>query len=88
IKEYEPLSVAIAVPLTLDADPDLVDGEGADYQAAWDKALGPGSRIDRILTATTDETVTWAIDPALVGLPAQPRGSVDRRAPDTQTSAA
>lgn len=66
-KEYEPLRLALAVPLTLDPDPALVTATGAELDKAWTRAAGDGSRIDRILTATEGLPVTFAVDPALVG---------------------
>lgn len=65
IKQYQPMSVAWAVPLTLDPDPALFGRAGADREAAWAQALGPASRLERVLDATTDAQVTWAVDPTL-----------------------
>jgi hypothetical protein len=64
-KQYEPISISWAVPLTLDPDPDLFGGRGASREAAWSVALADGSRVNRILDATQDAPVTWAIDPSL-----------------------
>jgi hypothetical protein len=66
VKEYTPLSVAWAVPLTLDADPALFGAGGAARQEAWERALGEGSRLRRVVDATEDAPVTWALDPTLV----------------------
>lgn len=66
LKQYQPLSVAWAVPLTLDPDPDLFAAEGQPREDAWQRALGDGSRLNRVLDATQDTTVTWAVDPTLV----------------------
>ncbi len=65
VKQYEPLSLAVAVPLTLDPDPDLFGAEGAARDAAWTRALGPDSRVAHVLDATSSTDVTWAIDPTL-----------------------
>lgn len=65
LKQYQPMSVAWAVPLTLDPDPTLFGPPGADREAAWAQALGPSSRLGRVLDATTDAQVTWALDPTL-----------------------
>ncbi len=65
LKQYQPMSVAWAVPLTLDPDPSLFGPAGADREAAWAQALGPSSRLGRVLDATTDAQVTWAVDPTL-----------------------
>ncbi|WP_245627407.1 DUF6049 family protein, partial [Kribbia dieselivorans] len=48
-KEYEPLGVTWVVPLTLDADADLFGAAGADRLAAWQRAIGPQSRLRRLL---------------------------------------
>ena len=65
IKQYQPMSVAWAVPLTLDPDPNLFGPAGPDREAAWAQALGPSSRLGRVLDATSDAQVTWAVDPTL-----------------------
>ena len=73
VKQYQPMSVAWAVPLTLDPDPDLFGSEGAARDAAWVRELGSGSRVARVLEATRDAPVTWAVDPTLTpGLLAKP----------------
>jgi hypothetical protein len=69
VKEYEALSIAWVVPLTLDPDPAL---HGLDSRArtdAWIRSVGPGSRLDRLITGTENVGVTWAIDPAVLGPP-------------------
>jgi Family of unknown function (DUF6049) len=67
IKAYEPLSIAWLVPLTLDPDPALLGIDSPARTAAWTKAIGPGSRLDRLIQGTEDTNVTWAIDPAVLG---------------------
>lgn len=69
VKAYEPLSIAWLVPLTLDPDPALHGVDSAARTAAWTKAIGPGSRLDRLITGTERTNVTWAIDPAVLGPP-------------------
>jgi hypothetical protein len=64
-KQYQPMSISWAVPLTLDPDPALFGGRGASREAAWAQTLADGSRVNRILDATQDAPVTWAIDPSL-----------------------
>ncbi|MGZ4631013.1 DUF6049 family protein [Oryzihumus sp.] len=85
IKQYQPMSVAWAVPLTLDPDPDLFGPAGADREAAWAQALGPSSRLGRVLDATTDAQVTWAVDPTLT--PSLLPQAVDPAVGATQESA-
>ncbi|HZW45243.1 MAG TPA: DUF6049 family protein [Dermatophilaceae bacterium] len=82
IKAYEPLSIAWLVPLTLDPDPALFGVDSAARTAAWTKAVGPGSRLDRVMTGTDSTQVTWAIDPAVLGPPREPV------APDASTTPA
>lgn len=65
-KQYEPISISWAVPLTLDPDPNLFGGRGASRETAWGEALAEGSRVNRVLDATQDAPVTWAIDPTLL----------------------
>lgn len=65
LKQYQPIAISWAVPLTLDADPDLFGAEGAPRETAWTTALGAGSRITRVLDATESAPVTWALDPSL-----------------------
>ena len=67
-----PVKASIIVPLTLPADPRLLTARGDERIAAWRKAIGPGSRIDSLLSTTTSTPVTWLIDPALLSAaPAQ-----------------
>lgn len=64
-KQYQPMSISWAAPLTLDPDPNLFGGSGAARETAWSEALGDGSRVSRVILATEDAPVTWAIDPTL-----------------------
>jgi hypothetical protein len=64
-KQYQPLSLAWAVPLTLDPDPDLFGAPGSSRESAWERALGADSRLRRVVDATLGASVTWAIDPTL-----------------------
>lgn len=66
-KRYEPISVAWVLPVTLDPDPDLFDADRPSRAAAWDRAVGPRSRLTRMLTAFKGDPVTWAVDPAVLG---------------------
>jgi hypothetical protein len=84
IKQYQPLAVAWAVPLTLDPDPDLFGATGQAREAAWSQALATGSRVNRILDATQDAPVTWALDPTLT--PSLLPKPVDVGAKSTQES--
>ena len=86
-KEYEPLSIAWLVPLTLDPDPALHGMDSADRTAAWTRAIGPGSRLDRLITGTDSAQVTWAIDPAILGPPQTPAAADAATAPGPTPSA-
>ena len=81
IKAYEPLSIAWLVPLTLDPDPALFGMDSAARDAAWTKAIGPGSRLAGVITGTDSAKVTWAIDPALLGPPRGPATTETSTAP-------
>lgn len=83
-KEYQPLQLSVVVPLTPDPDPALLTATGPERAAAWADAVGAGSRIDRVLEATTPFPVTWAVDPALLDTP----GHVDVRAAGAPTPSA
>lgn len=67
IKAFEPVSVAWLVPLTLDPDPALHGASSPARSAAWTKAIGPRSRLARLIQGTDQANVTWAIDPAILG---------------------
>jgi hypothetical protein len=67
IKRFEPLSIAWVVPLTLDPDPALHGAASPARTAAWNRAIGPGSRLERLIRGTENANVTWAIDPAILG---------------------
>ena len=69
LKRYEPFSIAWLVPLTLDPDPALHGVDSPARTAAWTAAIGPGSRLGRLITGTDSSKVTWAIDPAVLGPP-------------------
>jgi hypothetical protein len=79
IKAFQPLSVAWLVPLTLDPDPALQGMASSTRTAAWAKAIGPGSRLDRLIQGTENANVTWAIDPAILG-PSLSSAAVDASA--------
>ncbi|HEY7720484.1 MAG TPA: DUF6049 family protein [Pedococcus sp.] len=89
-KEYEPLRVAWAVPLTIDGESDLFGSPGEARDAAWSRALGAGSRLARVVEATEASPVTWAIDPTLVPslLPQEVEGSAEPGAPAPQPESA
>ncbi|GAA1246391.1 hypothetical protein FB474_3961 [Oryzihumus leptocrescens] len=82
-KEFTPLSLAWLVPLTLDPDPALFGAPGRARTQAWQQAIGPGSRIDRLITGTQAGRVTWFVDPAVLGPPV---GASATTPPPTPTS--
>ncbi len=67
VKEYEPLRLSVAMPLTPDPEPSVAASGAATREAAWMSVLGPGSRIDRIVTGTAGTKVTYVLDPILLG---------------------
>ena len=69
VKAFEPLSIAWLVPLTLDPDAALHGIDGDARTAAWARAIGSDSRLDRVITGTDTAKVTWAVDPAILGPP-------------------
>ncbi|MBD2760662.1 hypothetical protein IEE94_14245 [Yimella sp. cx-573] len=75
-----PIRIGWVVPLTLPADAALFGPSGAARDAAWVRAIGPGSRVDQLLTALADQPVTWVIDPALL----QPALAADPNVPAEQ----
>jgi hypothetical protein len=85
IKAFEPLSIAWLVPLTLDPDPALHGPVSPARTAAWTRAIGPGSRLVRLIQGTEDANVTWAIDPAILGPQETPPG-VDASAEPTPSA--
>jgi Family of unknown function (DUF6049) len=76
IKAFVPLSIAWLVPLTLDPNPALQGTASPARTDAWTKAIGPGSRLDKLIQGTENADVTWAIDPAILG-PSQTPLTVD-----------
>lgn len=77
-KEYEPLQLTWVVPLTLEADRDLFAVDANTRSDAWRRQVGPGNRVDRIISGTDAAPVTWAVDPALLGSGARSAALVDR----------
>ena len=76
IKRFVPLSIAWLMPLTLDPNPALHGNASPGRTAAWTRAIGPGSRLDRLIQGTENANVTWAIDSAILG-PSQTPPAVD-----------
>lgn len=64
-----PLEVSWVVPLTLPADPGLVDPDPARHAQAWNQAVGEGSSVSGWLDHLTLPDVTWVVDPALLVAP-------------------
>lgn len=60
-----PLPVTWLVPLTLPADSALFGPSGAARDSAWARAIGPGSRIDTLLSTLSGQPITWVVDPAI-----------------------
>lgn len=66
-KEYEKLQVATVLPVTLDPDVALFSPVAQVRDRAWQSAIGPGSRIRRIIDGTANSPVTLAVDPSVFG---------------------
>lgn len=67
IKEYTPLDIAFAAPLTGDTNPALYSTSATERAAAWTRMLGAEGRLTRILDGTAGAPVTFLLDPAVVG---------------------
>lgn len=79
-KEYEPLSLAWLLPVTLDPDPALQGPPSPDRWQEWQRALAPAGRLDRLITALTGPDVSLAVDADLLTPLSSP---ADGRDPDT-----
>lgn len=75
VKEYEPVNVSIAVPLTPDPEPLLLSADDAAREKTWASRTAPESRLGRILEATKPFPVTYAVDPTVLGPPPKPSKS-------------
>lgn len=64
--EFEPLQIAMAVPVTLDPELELFSRDEPVRQDAWERTIGPGSRVDRIIEGTKGSDVTLAVDPSVL----------------------
>ena len=81
-----PLRLTIVIPLTLPADPDLFGPSGATRTAAWERAVGPDSRVQRLLDAFEGMPVVFAVDPELLDPPAAADGNVPSATPTPTSS--
>lgn len=90
-KEYDKLQVATVLPITLNPDVELFSRDTVVRDRAWQSAIGPGSRIRRIIDGTANSPITLAVDPSVFGpdvtdpVVAGPSGSGDAQSP-TPTS--
>ncbi|MGO4661495.1 DUF6049 family protein [Terrabacter sp. 2TAF16] len=66
-KEYVPLKVATVLPVTLPPTVALAARDDAARLAAWEQAIGPDSRVARILEGTRGTPVDLAVDPSVLG---------------------
>ncbi len=69
IKEYEPLQLAVALPITADPDPVLLTGTPAERTKALARMFEAGSRIDRTLRVADATGATLVVDPGLLPPP-------------------
>ena len=65
--DYTALSIAWLLPVTLAPDPALDASDAATRTTAWSTQVGPGSRLDGLVHATSSRTVGYAVDPAVLG---------------------
>lgn len=72
-----PIPVTWLVPLTLPADAALFGPRGAARDAAWARAIGPGSRVSSLLDTLSGQPITWVVDPAITA----PAASADPTVP-------
>lgn len=67
VKEYQPLRVGVALPVTADPQPALLAPDPAERLEARTRMVAEGSRLDRILTAGILTDATLVVDPTLLG---------------------
>ncbi|GAB48851.1 hypothetical protein MOPEL_083_00560 [Mobilicoccus pelagius NBRC 104925] len=72
VKEYQPLSIGVALPVTPDPDPAVLTGDQAARLAARTRMTASGSRLDRILTVADAADATLLVDPSLLVPEARP----------------
>ena len=92
-REYESLALAWVVPLTIDPDPALFATPSADRVAAWEKTVGPQSRIARLVSSFTGTGIGYAVDADLIApqpltVGGAPSGPSDQSASPTATPSA
>jgi hypothetical protein len=92
-RNYHRLQLSWVVPLTLPDDPALFGEPGSNRLSAWESAIGPGSRIDRLLRGTARAPVTYLLDPVLVSpyvevapAPGEPSAPPSESAPESQSA--
>lgn len=66
-KEYVPLDVATVLPVTLDPAVALFSRSDAVRLRAWQGAIGPASRVSRLIEGTRNSQVDLAVDPSVLG---------------------
>lgn len=79
--EFVPLQLAVAIPVTLDPELKLFERDDKVRRQAWAGAIGPGSRVDRIIEGTAGSSATLAVDPSV--LMAAPGETAAERTPPT-----
>ncbi|MDN5766808.1 MAG: DUF6049 family protein [Humibacillus sp.] len=66
-KEYDKLQIATVLPITLDPDVELFSRVAEVRDRAWQSAIGPDSRIRRIIDGAANSSITLAVDPSVFG---------------------
>lgn len=68
VKEYEPLQLSLALPVTADADPVALTGALDQRTAARARMVQTGSRLDRVVKAAEATDATLIADPTLLDI--------------------
>lgn len=66
VKEYEPLRMAVLLPLTLPADPDLWSRTATTRERAWGQTLAEQGQLNQLMTGSAGTKASWAVDPTLL----------------------
>ncbi len=84
-KEYEPLRVALAVPVVAAVDPRR-EGTAEERLAAWTAEADPGSRLRRLLDAVRGLRATLLVEPTLLDAGTVPEPATTTGTPTTTPS--
>lgn len=85
IKEYQPLRLAVSLPVTADPDPAVLSSDADLRETGWTTMLDPGSRLDRVVATARATGAGLIVDPSLVTDPT-PARRTDRSTGPTATA--